>query len=175
MSRFATRGVVALLIFAAAVAAIGGAWIIEAMGYKPCELCLLGRVPYYVGIALALATALAAWRGFDGLARVGFAALALVFLAGVGIAAYHAGVEYKFWPGPKECTGSLTKDLSPEDFLAALRRVKPVRCDEPALVILGLSLAGWSALISLAFSALAAFACRSGFGSAMRRDLQPHA
>jgi disulfide bond formation protein DsbB len=159
-----TRLRLALLLLAIASATIGGALVIEAIGYKPCELCLLGRIPYYVGIALAAATALAAWQGLARLAGFGFAALALCFLAGAGIAAYHTGVEYKFWPGPAECTGSLTKTLSSEDFLKALKRVKPVRCDEPALVILGLSLAGWSVLVSLGLAALA------GWGAALKRS-----
>ena len=160
-----TRLRLALIVLALAGATIGGAWIIEAMGYKPCELCLLGRVPYYVGIALAAATALAAWRGRERLAGFGLAALGLCFLAGAGFAAYHAGVEYKFWPGPAECTGSLTKTLSSEDFLLALKRVKPVRCDEPALVILGLSLAGWSVLVSLGLAVLA------GWGARLKRGV----
>lgn len=151
---------VALLVLALAVATIGGAWTIEAIGYKPCELCLLGRIPYYVGVGLAGATALAAWRGHDRLAGLGLAALALVFLAGAAIAAYHSGVEYKLWAGPAECTGGLTKTLSSDDFLKALRRVKPVRCDEPALVIFGLSLAGWSVFVSLGLAALAASGAR---------------
>ena len=155
-----TRLRLALIVLALAGATIGGAWIIEAMGYKPCELCLLGRVPYYVGIALAAATALAAWRGRERLAGFGLAALGLCFLAGAGFAAYHAGVEYKLWPGPAECTGSLTKTLSSDDFLKALKRVKPVRCDDPALLIFGLSLAGWSVLVSLALSALSAWGWR---------------
>ena len=155
-----TRLRLALLLLALASATIGGAWIIEAMGYKPCELCLLGRVPYYVGVALALAAALAAWRDHERLAGFALAALALCFLTGAGIAAYHAGVEYKFWPGPAECTGSLTRTLSSEDFLKAVKRVKPVRCDEPALVILGLSLAGWSALVSLGLAVLAFWGAR---------------
>jgi disulfide bond formation protein DsbB len=168
LNRFAAPRAAAPIILVAAAATIGGAWTIEAMGYKPCELCLLGRIPYYVGMALAAATALAAFRGFPKLARWGFAALAATFLIGAGIAAYHTGVELKFWPGPAECTGSLTKDLSSDDFLKALRHVKPVRCDEPALLIFGLSLAAWGALISAGLSGLAAFACRVNAASAKR-------
>ena len=69
----------ALAIGAVATAAIAGAWTIEAMGYIPCELCYLGRKPYYLGIALAGLTLFAALRGRAGLARWGLAGLALVF------------------------------------------------------------------------------------------------
>jgi disulfide bond formation protein DsbB len=151
---------IALIVLAVAAATIVGAWTFESMGYIPCELCLLGRIPYYVGIVLASLTALAAQWGRAGLARLGLALLALVFLAGAGIAAYHSGVEFHFWPGPTECTGALTGALSPEDFMAQLRRVKPVRCDEPALLLFGLSLAVWSAAVCFGLSGLAAWGWR---------------
>ncbi len=150
----------ALFILALALGAIGGAWTIEAMGYIPCDLCYLGRKPYYVGIPLAGLTLFAALRGRAEIARWGLAALALVFLAGTGIAFYHTGVELKYWPGPTECTGALTGAVSAEDFMAQLKHIKPVRCDEPALLLFGLSLAAWSALVSLGLAGLAAWGWR---------------
>ena len=157
-------GAVALAILLGAAATIAGAWTLEAWGYLPCELCLLGRKPYYLGIGVAALCVLLSARGRDDLARKGLPALALIFLAGAGIAAYHAGVEWKFWPGPPECTGATSAPASHADFLARLKRVKPIRCDEPALLVLGFSLAAWSALLCAAFSGLAAwsFWCKRG-------------
>ena len=151
---------IAVVVVVVAVGAIAGAWIFESIGYIPCELCLLGRVPYYVGIFLAALTALAAHWGRARLARFGLALLALVFLAGAGIAVYHSGVEFHLWPGPTECTGALTGALPPDDFLEQLKRVKPVRCDEPALLVVGLSLAVWEAMVCLGLSGLAAWGWR---------------
>ncbi len=148
---------IAVVVLVVAAGTIAGAWIFESMGYIPCELCLMGRVPFYVGIFLAALTALAAHWGRAGLARFGLALLALVFFAGAGIAVYHSGVEFHLWPGPTECTGALTGALAPDDFLAQLKRVKPVRCDEPALLVFGLSLAVWEAVVSLFLSGLAAW------------------
>jgi len=148
-------GAVALAILLGAGATIAGAWSLEALGYLPCELCLLGRKPYYLGIGVAaLCVALSA-RGRDDLARKGLPLLAPIFLAGAAIAAYHAGVEWKLWPGPPDCTGAMARPLSHADFLARLKLVKPIRCDEPALLLLGLSLAAWSALLCAALAALA--------------------
>jgi disulfide bond formation protein DsbB len=151
---------IAVVVLVVAAGTIAGAWFFESMGYIPCELCLLGRVPYYVGVPLAALTALAAHWGRAGLARSGLAVLALVFLAGAGIAVYHSGVEFHVWPGPTECTGALTGALAPEDFLAQLKRVKPVRCDEPALLVFGLSLAVWEAVVSMGLAGLAAWGWR---------------
>ncbi len=151
----------ALLCLIVASATIAGAWTLQAMGYIPCELCLLGRIPYYVAILIAAATLALSWRGPAQLARVGLALLAAAFLVGAAIAVYHAGVELKFWAGPTECSGALTKTLSAEDFMAALKHVKPVRCDEPALVIFGLSLAAWSAVVCFGLAGVAALGWRA--------------
>lgn len=145
----------AALLFAVVLATIGGAWIFQAFGYAPCELCLKERWPYYAGIPVAALTLLAANGGRAGAARLGFAALALIFLFSAVFGAYHAGVEWGFWPGPSECTGSLARARSSADFLHQLQTVKVVRCDAVAIRILGLSLAGWNALISLALFVLA--------------------
>jgi disulfide bond formation protein DsbB len=147
----------ALAIFLLAAATVGGAWIFQVFGYAPCELCLKERIPYYVGVVVAaLAIALILGRR-RGLARFALAALVLIFLASAVFGAYHAGVEWGFWPGPTDCTGSFQKASSTAEFLKQLQNVKVVRCDEVALRIMGLSLAGWNAVISLALVAWAVF------------------
>ncbi|MCI0559082.1 MAG: disulfide bond formation protein B, partial [Nitrososphaera sp.] len=47
-----------------------------------------------------------------------------------------------------DCSGALDRARTVEDFLAQLQSVKVARCDVPALRILGLSLAGWNAVVS---------------------------
>ena len=55
--------VAALAIAAIGAAAIAGAWFFElVIKLKPCPMCLEQRVPYYIGIPLALVVAVAAWR-----------------------------------------------------------------------------------------------------------------
>lgn len=151
----------AALFLAVVLATIGGAWIFQAFGYAPCELCLKERWPYYAGIPVAALTLLAARGGRAGATRLGFALLALIFLFSAAFGAYHAGVEWGFWPGPSECTGSLARAQSSADFLHQLQTVKVVRCDAVAIRVLGLSLAGWNALISLALFVLAVGGSRS--------------
>ncbi|MGQ0443573.1 MAG: disulfide bond formation protein B [Beijerinckiaceae bacterium] len=146
---------VALVIMAIAVASISGAFVFEALGYPPCELCLKERIPYYAAIPAAGLVLVFAARGSRSLLHTAFAALALIFAASAVFGAYHAGVEWGFWPGPSACTGALEHASSAEDFLKQLESVKVVRCDAPALRILGLSLAGWNALISVLLAWLA--------------------
>jgi disulfide bond formation protein DsbB len=155
----------ALLVLVIAAATILGAWAFQLAGYSPCELCLKQRVPYYVGIPIALLTLLVASRHQHGLhraARFGLAALTLIFIASALFGAYHAGVEWGFWPGPADCTGTLEKAESMNDFMKQLQTVKVVRCDAVAIRILGLSLAGWNALISALMALVAGIGAAPG-------------
>lgn len=148
----------AILIFAVALATIAGAWIFEYAGYAPCELCLKQRWAYYTGVPLALAVALIAPSRPD-VAKAGLMLLALLWVASMIFGIYHSGVEWKWWAGPTTCTAQA-------DFSGGLPDLsKPaVLCDTPAIRILGLSLAGWNALISLGL-ALVAFAGLRRHGS----------
>ena len=60
-----------------------------------------------------------------------------------GLSAYHAGVEWKFWPGPNDCSGPINNVGSVRDMLNQLQSISIVRCDEAAWRFLGISLAGY--------------------------------
>ncbi len=149
----------AVLIAAASIAILAAVWIFQGMGYAPCELCLTQRYAFYVAIPLALLTAFLAGRSMHGLARAGFALLALVFVASAALAAYHTGVEYHWWQGPTACTGGVGS-LDVNDLVKSLDSVKVVRCDEVQLRIVGLSLAGWNVVASAVLAVYAALAAR---------------
>jgi disulfide bond formation protein DsbB len=149
------------LIFLGAAATIGGAWIFQAAGIPPCELCLSERIPYYVGVPLAALTLIFALRRLRIPMLAGFVLLFLIFAFSAGFGIYHAGVEWHFWQGPTACTGStMTKASSMQDFMNQLRTQKIVRCDAVAIRIMGLSLAGWNAVISVALAVLAIWGAR---------------
>src|ERR1700734_1867066 len=150
----------ALIIAAASLAILAAVWIFQGLGYQPCELCLTQRYAFYLAAPLAFVTAAFASRSAHGLARAGFALLAVAFVASAALAAYHAGVEYHWWAGPTACTGALTGSLDVNDLVKSLDSVKVVRCDEVQLRIAGLSLAGWNVLASAALAVDAALAAR---------------
>lgn len=144
------------LIAVVAFLTIAGAWIFEAMGFAPCELCLKQRFAYYAGVPLAAFLSLMSSQLSPKFARSGLVVLGLIFVASMIFGMYHAGVEWRFWPGPADCTGALEQAGSVQDFMKQLQMSKVVRCDEVALRILGLSLAGWNAVISAALAVVAA-------------------
>lgn len=125
-------------------------------GYAPCPLCLMQRYAYYAAIPLLFAALVADQAGYDTPARVVFALVGLMFLANAGLAVYHAGAEWKFWPGPSTCAapaGGLTSDAG--GLLKQLESTRVIRCDEAPWHFLGLSFAGWNAVLSLLLAALA--------------------
>jgi disulfide bond formation protein DsbB len=150
----------AVLVAAGGAATILGAYYFQyVMGLPPCPLCLEQRIAYYVSIPLAAAVAVAAGRGAPHrLLAAALGAIALAMLFNSGLALFHAGVEWKWWPGPQECSGPLNDLTAGGDLLSQLHNVSVVRCDEAAWRDpLGLlSLAGYNVLISLALAAVAA-------------------
>ena len=83
--------------------------------------------------------------------------LALATLGNAWLGGYHAGVEWGFWQGPTECSGPVLDLGKAGSLLDNLDKVKVIRCDEVQWRFLGLSLAGYNVLISLAMAALAAW------------------
>lgn len=160
-------GFVAAAIAVAAAATIAGAWFFElVLDVRPCPLCLEQRYAYYLAIPLAALLALAAVRGAPWVVLAGgFAVLVVALLANAGLGAYHAGVEWGFWQGPTDCSGPIVDFGNGGSLLDTLNKVKVIRCDEVQWRFLGLSLAGYNVLISLALAALAAW----GAGRALRR------
>lgn len=137
--------------FALGLAAILGALGSQVFGgLQPCELCLEQRLPYYWGLPI-LALVLILWNRLP--LPVWYLAMTIVaalFAWGAWLGGYHSGVEWGFWPGPTACTGvgnALSMDM--------LNDLQPViGCDVVQFRFLGISLAGYNALISLAIVAL---------------------
>lgn len=153
-------------LIAAAVSALmlAVAHASETFGHLiPCELCLRQREVYWVALAVGL-VGYAIVRGLrrPRLALLADGLLALVFLVGAGVAAYHAGVEWKWWRGPEVCTGGGSASAGDLAALLAGAKVAPPRCDVAAWRGLGLSMAGWNALASLGYAALSVVAARQG-------------
>ncbi len=138
------------------------------LGYPPCPLCLDQRIAFYVSLPLAVLLWYGSLRSAPRMVlAIGFFAIAVVMFWNTGLSAYHAGIEWKLWPGPNDCSGPINGLGSAVSMLKRLQDIHIVRCDEAAWRFLGLSLAGYDALISLFLSAVAAGATNALF---VRRD-----
>lgn len=149
---------------AASLALLAAAHAFERFGgLEPCNLCLKQREVYWGAVAVAgVATV---WhlisRGSRGTPRIAAFLLAAVFATGTATAVFHAGGEWKWWELPATCSGGGGVDLEGLTSLALGNGpvVRVAMCDAAAWTWLGLSMAGWNALVSAGltvFSLLAA-------------------
>lgn len=151
---------VLIIALAASGALLAGAHLFEKFGgLIPCILCLDQREAHWAALGVAAAGLIVA-RLFKS--RLGAAAAvgaaALVYAVSTGLAFYHTGVEYKFWPGPAMCAGG-----GGEVDLSSLGRaldgpVDAPSCDDVQWRFLGVSMAGYNLLASAALFALTLFA-----------------
>lgn len=148
----------AVFLLLAMIVTVGSALGFQYIGgYLPCKLCLEQRFPYYAGIPLmALAVLAAALRWPAALTRTLLALGGILMLIGLGLAVFHSGVEWKFWPGPTDCTAvSMSITTNAGNLLNDMNAIHPPACDTAALRVLGLSFAGWNAIASLILALIA--------------------
>ncbi len=164
------------LVAAAAVAIVGaltlaGAYVSQyGFNYLPCPLCLEQRIAYYIAVPLAALVALAASQNTPRpILLLGLFGIVGLMLWTAGLGVYHAGIEWKFWTGPQDCSAPVAALGAANDLIAKLQSINVVRCDEAPFRILGLSLAGWNVAIALSLAATALWAAlrtaRPAYGS----------
>jgi disulfide bond formation protein DsbB len=135
-------------------------------GYYPCPLCFMQRYAFYFAIPALFAALALSSGGERNAGLILFGLVALAFLANAGLGIYHAGAEWKFWPGPQSCAGDQAISMAAGSLIKDLETTRVVRCDDASIRIFGLSFAGWNVIASLliaGLSARAASATRNGF------------
>lgn len=138
MTDFAKARLLALVVPSALmIGALGSQYI---GGLYPCEMCYWQRWPHDVAIVLAL---FAFGTRVSKAAHILVALAALAIMVSGAIGVFHAGVEYGWWPGITTCS-TTAAGASLEDIM----RAPVVRCDVPQWTLLGISLAGYNAIIS---------------------------
>lgn len=155
------------LALLASGALLAAAHAFETFGHlPPCTLCLRQREAHWLVVALA---GMGIAAGFSPIGRANYrwicVALALAFAWSTYQGAFHTGVELHWWPGPTTCasTGD-SRHVSAADMAAILNggRIHGPACDQALWSFLGLSMAGWNALISLGLVVLSAAAALRG-------------
>ena len=152
----------ALIVAAGGIAIILGAYFFQyVLDVQPCPLCLLQRKVYYVGIPLAFIVAFVVSRTPPRSVVIGgLGLLALAMLVGTAIAIYHSGVEWKFWPGPQDCTGDIGNFGPAGGLLDKMEKTSIVRCDQ-ATRFFGVSLANANIVLSLVLAGVAAWGIKA--------------
>ena len=138
-----------LVALAAPLLLYGGALVSQfGFGLHPCEMCYWQRWPHQAAIVLALLALLLNRNDKVMRALTLLAAIAIAVSGAIGI--FHAGVEYGLWEGLMTCSTSHSGPISLDEIMAA----PIIRCDVAQWRLLGISLAGFNAIFSLAAAAL---------------------
>ena len=133
------------LIFIISIVALTSAFFIEhILGHQPCNLCILERIPYLLGIIVIVLN-----YKFVHLEKYFIILLIIIFLVATVLSLYHLGIEQGFIEESFVCDLKNSSNLlSKEDILKQLQE-KNINCKDVTFKILGLSLTTYNILISL--------------------------
>ena len=126
------------------------AYIIQyVLDHKPCNLCLIERLPYFSAIII-----ISIFLFFKKFEKIYLIILSLIFFSAALVSFYHFGIEQGFIQETFVCDLNIKNgDLSKKDLLNQLKE-SPVSCKDVTFKIFGLSLATFNILISLILSAI---------------------
>ena len=145
-NKFILNGILAFSIFSLVIAY----YIQYILGHKPCNLCLIERIPYIS--AIILVSLIFIIKKFE---KVIAGIVMLFFIFGALISFYHVGIEQGFFSESLVCDlGSANENLSKEDLLKQLESKTVVSCKDVTFRLLGLSLATINTVISILLSGI---------------------
>lgn len=119
----------------------------------PCPLCYQQRQIYWAITTIGIvATVLRRIRKDDLTKAIFNSVLAILFVSSFVAATYHAGVEWKWWPGPEGCSvgAGISEMLSLDIDFSDTKNA--VSCSDAPWRFAGLSFAGWNAVASMIFA-----------------------
>ena len=119
------------------------------MGLHPCKMCIWQRIPHYITIGFAAISIFPQMRNYS---RPLLGLMSLSLLVGASIAFWHSGVELKLLEGPSSCSAAMSLSGDPSALLDQILATPAVRCDEVPWSFLGLSMANWNFLITVAMT-----------------------
>ncbi len=145
LSAAAAARLIALLLPLALLAGAFGSQYFG--GLYPCEMCWWQRYAHLAALVPAALAFTAPAESVRSRALTLLAAVAIAVSGAIGV--YHAGVEAKIFEGFTTCTSTLKPGGSTADLLKQIVAAPIVRCDQVQWSFLGISMAGWNAILSL--------------------------
>jgi disulfide bond formation protein DsbB len=139
------------LILLFSIFALSAAYFVQhILDHKPCNLCLIERLPYIFAIIIIISLGLIL-KKFE---KTIIILLILIFITATIISFYHFGIEQGFFKESLVCNlDSSIANLSKEDLIKELQQ-QTVSCKDVSFRIFGLSLATINTIISLIISVI---------------------
>ena len=147
----AARWIALLLPLALLAGAFGSEYF---GGLVPCEMCWWQRYAHMAALVPAALAFTAPAESGRSRALTLLAVLAIALSGAIGV--YHAGVEAGIFKGFTTCTALASAAGSRADLLKEIIHAPLVRCDQVQFRFLGISMAGWNAILSLGGAAVVA-------------------
>ena len=137
-------------ILAFSILSLSIAYFIQyVLGHKPCNLCIIERIPYIAAIILiSLIFILNRYQ------KIISSLILIFFVFGAAVSFYHFGIEQGFFNESLICELSNNNSLNKEELLNQLKKTEIISCKDVAFRFLGLSLATINTIISLILSGI---------------------
>ena len=137
-------------ILAFSVLSLSIAYFIQyVLGHKPCNLCIIERIPYIAAIILiSLIFFLNRYQ------KIMSSLILIFFVFGVIVSFYHFGIEQGFFSESLICELGDSKPSNKEELLNQLKKVEIISCKDVTFRFLGLSLATINTIISIILSGI---------------------
>ena len=137
-------------ILAFSILSLSIAYFIQyVLGHKPCNLCIIERIPYIAAIILiSLIFILNRYQ------KIISSLILIFFIFGAVVSFYHFGIEQGFFSESLVCDLGNSQPLNKEDLLNQLKKTEIVSCKDVTFRFLGLSLATINTIISIILSGI---------------------
>ena len=138
------------LVLTFSLISIISAYFIEyVLGYQPCNLCLIERIPYVLSTILVVFNNI-----FKKEEKFIILLLILIFVFSFLISVYHFGIEQGFFEEPSVCGLKNGANIISKEELLNLLSQKTISCKDVTFMIFGLSLTSINIIISLIITSL---------------------
>ena len=137
-------------ILAFSILSLSIAYFIQyVLDHKPCNLCIIERIPYIAAIILiSLIFILNRYQ------KIISSLILILFIFGVIVSFYHFGIEQGFFSESLVCDLGNSRPLNKEELLNQLKKAEIVSCKDVTFRFLGLSLATINTIISIILSGI---------------------
>ena len=137
-------------ILAFSILSLSTAYFIQyVLGHKPCNLCIIERIPYIAAIILiSLIFILNRYQ------KIISSLILILFIFGAVVSFYHFGIEQGFFSESLVCDLGNSQPLNKEELLNQLKKAEIISCKDVTFRFFGLSLATINTVISLILSGI---------------------
>ena len=143
------KTVLSVILFISIFALIAAYFVEYILGYKPCNLCLIERLPYFFAIVIIFL-----YLTINRFEKFILIFLGLIFASGTILSFYHFGIEQGFFKESLVCVSNNEINiLNKEDLLKDFQKTI-ISCKDVEFTLFGLSLATINVIISLTLSVI---------------------